>query len=185
MDRVYLTMRGFFAPDQVARLVDITRGELEEIVEEQFGFAEVRGGEPGRILNYLEMKRYLHDQLLRDTDVFGMAHSIEARVPYLDHVVVEKAWALPAKRKLDASVNKPVLVRAVDDPAVTAAATNKKRGFSFPMNRWMQSSIGELQEIAAAARLDRGTMRQCWNQFARGELHWSRAWVLTVLGAQN
>jgi len=70
-------------------------------------------------------------------------------------------------------------------PAVTAAATNKKRGFSFPMNRWMQSSIGELQEIAAAARLDRGTMRQCWNQFARGELHWSRAWVLTVLGAQN
>jgi asparagine synthase (glutamine-hydrolysing) len=185
IDRVYLTMRGFFAPDQVAKLLDITRGELEEIVEEQFGFAEVRGGEPGKILNYLEMKRYLHDQLLRDTDVFGMAHSIEARVPYLDHVVVAKAWVLPAKQKLDASVNKPVLVRAVDDPAVTAAAANKKRGFSFPMNRWMQSSIGELQEIAAAARLDRGTMRQCWNQFARGELHWSRAWVLTVLGAQN
>src|SRR5262249_6354976 len=88
VDRVFLSMRGFFAPDQVARLVDITHGELEEIVEEQFGFAEVRGGEPGRILNYLEMKRYLHDQLLRDTDVFGMAHSIEARVPYLDHVVV-------------------------------------------------------------------------------------------------
>ena len=77
MDRVYLTMRGFFAPDQVARLVDITRGELEEIVEEQFGFAEERGGEPGKILNYLEMKRYLHDQLLRDTDVFGMAHSCD------------------------------------------------------------------------------------------------------------
>ena len=41
----------------------------------------------------IEMRRYLHDQLLRDADVFGMACSLEIRVPYLDHEVVETALA--------------------------------------------------------------------------------------------
>jgi asparagine synthase (glutamine-hydrolysing) len=135
--------------------------------------------------NYLEIKRYLHDQLLRDTDVFGMAHSIEARVPYLDHVVVERIWGLASGLKLDSAVNKPLLVKALDDPLLRAAASRRKRGFSFPMSRWMQSCAAELQEIAVSASLDRGTVRDCWSQFARGQLHWSRAWVLTVLGSRN
>ena len=53
--------------------------------------AGLRPGADANAFNHLEMKRYMHDQLLRDTDVFSMANSIEARVPYLDHLVVERA----------------------------------------------------------------------------------------------
>ena len=80
-DRAYLAMRGFFAPDQAARLLGINRAEMDATIEEQFGESPATGKPNPSGVNYLEIKRYLHDQLLRDTDVFSMAHSIEARVP--------------------------------------------------------------------------------------------------------
>ena len=50
--------------------------------------------------NHIEFKRYLHDQLLRDTDVFSMAHSIEVRVPFLDHPLVEHAAGVQPALKM-------------------------------------------------------------------------------------
>jgi asparagine synthase (glutamine-hydrolysing) len=182
-ERVYLTMRGFFAPDQVARLMDMNRAELQAAVEEHFGALEAGGEASATAINYLEMKRYMHDQLLRDTDVFSMAHSIEARVPYLDHVLVERLWNTPPALKLDKAINKPLLVRAVDDPSVLAASSRAKRGFTFPMARWMKTSAAEMQEIAETGSLVPGAVRECWGDFSQGRMHWSRAWALTVLGA--
>lgn len=183
-ERLYLTMRGFFAPDQVARLMDMTEAETNAAVEEHFGRmgADSHGSANG--FNYIEMKRYLHDQLLRDTDVFSMAHSIEARVPYLDHVLVERLWNTPAAMKLDKAMNKPLLVRAVGDDAVRQAGERPKRGFTFPMARWMQGAAAEMQEVAETGELVRSAVRECWGDFAQGRLHWSRAWALTVLGAR-
>ncbi len=181
-DRVYLTMRGFFAPDQVARLMDMTRTEMDEAVEEHFGDMGAGESPSATSINYIEMKRYLHDQLLRDTDVFSMAHSIEARVPFLDHVLVERLWKTSPGLKLDKAVNKPLLVRAVDDEAVTQAGIRPKRGFTFPMARWMKASGGEMQEMAETGSLVKSAVRDCWGDFAQGRMHWSRAWALTVLG---
>ena len=134
-------------------------------------------------MNYIEVKRYLHDQLLRDTDVFSMAHSIEARVPYLDHVLVERLWSVAPSLKLDHAVNKPLLVRAVDDPLLLRAGSRPKNGFVFPMARWMRTCAPELREIADSGALDRSAVRQCWNDFSAGRLHWSRAWSLAVVAA--
>ncbi|MDP9169905.1 MAG: asparagine synthase (glutamine-hydrolyzing) [Acidobacteriota bacterium] len=184
-DRLYLTMRGFFAPDQVARLMDMNRAELDSAVDEHFGSLQARREASAGAFNYLEMKRYLHDQLLRDTDVFSMAHSIEARVPYLDHVLVDEMWRVAPEWKIEKGINKPLLVRAVDDPAVLRAATAPKRGFTFPMARWMKSSAPEMREIAEAGSLAKGAVQDCWADFSAGRMHWSRAWALTVLGATN
>jgi asparagine synthase (glutamine-hydrolysing) len=184
-ERVYLTMRGFFAPDQVMRLMDMTQRELDAAVEEHFGALGAGEEASATAINYLEMKRYLHDQLLRDTDVFSMAHSIEARVPYLDHVLVERLWNTAPELKFDKAINKPLLVRAVDDPAVLAAGSRPKRGFTFPMARWMKTSAAEMREIAETGSLERSAVRDCWGDFSQGRLHWSRAWALTVLGATN
>jgi asparagine synthase (glutamine-hydrolysing) len=182
-DRVYLTMRGFFAPDQVARLMDMNRAEMDAAVEEHFG--ELGAGESASAtsINYIEMKRYLHDQLLRDTDVFSMAHSIEARVPFLDHVLVERLWNTAPALKLDNALNKPLLVRAVNDEAVTQAAERPKRGFTFPMARWMKAAAPEMQEMAETGSLVKSAVRDCWGDFSQGRMHWSRAWALTVLGS--
>jgi asparagine synthase (glutamine-hydrolysing) len=180
--QVYLTMRGFFAPDRVARLMDIYRAEVDAAVEEHFGSLAAGADPSATDINYLEMKRYLHDQLLRDTDVFSMAHSIEARVPYLDHVLVERLWNVEPELKLNKSVNKPLLVDAVNDAAVLAAGSRPKRGFTFPMAGWMKTAAPEMREMAEAGSLVRSAVRECWGDFSEGRMHWSRAWALTVLG---
>ena len=186
--RVYLTMRGFFAPDRVARLMDMSQAELDAAVEEHFGALGAGEDVSATSINYIEMKRYLHDQLLRDTDVFSMAHSIEARVPYLDHVLVERLWnTAPALKlgetKLDQAMNKPLLVQAIGDASVREAGARPKRGFTFPMARWMKTAAPEMQEIAETGSLVRSAVRECWGDFSEGRMHWSRAWALTVLGA--
>lgn len=183
-ERVYLTMRGFFAPDQVAQLMHLSQRELDDAVEEHFGVFHAGSATPTAV-NYLEVKRYLHDQLLRDTDVFSMAHSIEARVPWLDHVLVERLWRVAPERKLDSAVNKPLLVRGIGDAAVTAAGARPKKGFTFPMAHWMKTCAPELQEMASAGTLERKAVEDCWTDFSAGRMHWSRAWALTVLGAAN
>ena len=147
---LYLAMRGFFAPQQVMRLLGISRGELNGAVETHFGLLPSNGHNRAspEAFNYLECKRYLHDQLLRDTDTFSMAHSIEVRVPYLDHTIVEYAAQIAPALKMANGINKPLLVGAVDDPLLLKLGGAKKRGFSFPMDRWMKADAGGLEEMA-------------------------------------
>ena len=73
---------------------------------------------------------------------------------------------------------------AADDPTVLRAGRASKRGFSFPMDRWMRQVAGELQLRAEqGGLLDRPALRAMWRQYRAHRLHWSRAWALTVLGS--
>ena len=78
----------------------------------------------GPAFRRMEMGRYMHDQLLRDTDVFSMAHSIEVRVPLSGSRLVDTASALAQATAGDAHApgNKPLLTAAAGDPAVFDAA---------------------------------------------------------------
>jgi len=183
---LYLAFRGFFAPQQVRALLDVEEREVRMFAEECLaGFrpASANGIASGAVFRRLEMQRYLHDQLLRDTDVFSMAHSIEVRVPYLDHRVVEWAARVP-QPEVNGHGNKPLLTEAVGQPAVFEAARRSKRGFTFPFGKWMRRHSPELREMAlAGGYLNRRTIRVLWNEFEHGRLHWSRAWMLAVIGA--
>jgi asparagine synthase (glutamine-hydrolysing) len=183
---LYLALRGFFAPQQVRALLDVDSSEVRHAAGEYLDALRPTNGHgiaTGSAFRKLEMRRYLHDQLLRDTDVFSMAHSIEVRVPYLDHVLVAQASAAglnPAR----VSGNKPLLTEAAGEPAVYEAARRSKRGFSFPFGKWMRQHSGELREMALAGGcLNRAAIGKLWNDFDHGRLHWSRAWMLAVIGA--
>jgi len=184
---LYLLFRGFFGPAAVCELLGISEAELNRTLENEFAGIRMEGENAGWDINrihYLEMKRYLHDQLLRDSDVFSMSHSLELRVPYLDHVLVEQCCGIAAREKLSDSVNKPLLLEAAGHPALDEVARRKKRGFTFPFAQWMRRHAGQLEEIALAeGPLDRTAVRRCWEQFRLGRLHWSRAWSTTVLAA--
>jgi asparagine synthase (glutamine-hydrolysing) len=183
---VYLLMRGFFPPRHIMRLLDVDEREVERALERQFdGLISDQDHEASAAgFNYLECKRYLHDQLLRDTDVFSMAHSIEVRVPLLDHPLVEYAAAIRPESKMGNGINKPLLVDAVDDPLLRQAGAARKHGFSFPMNQWMKESGEELAEMALHGDLlNRRAVREVWRDFRVSRVHWSRAWALSVLGA--
>ena len=156
-ESLYGALRGFFAPEQVSRLIGLGLPEVTAVAERYLTGSEragsgrgipVAGAADAHAFNYLELKRYLHDQLLRDTDVFSMAHSIEARVPYLDHLVVERAARVLAAMKLEQGTNKPLLVNAIGEPLVRDAAVARKRGFTFPFAQWMRETADQLEGIA-------------------------------------
>jgi asparagine synthase (glutamine-hydrolysing) len=172
---LYLAVRGFFAPAQVCRLLNMEESQLNAVLESYRELVK-----PDSAFCDVEAGRYMHDQLLRDTDVFSMAHSIEVRVPYLDHEVT--AVAAQARRRPGA-VNKPALVEAIGDELVSSLAGEKKRGFTFPFASWMRKNAARLQESAGGGSrlLDRAAVKKLWTAFGHGRLHWSRAWATVVL----
>jgi len=183
---LYLLARGFFAADAVAQLTGTTRAHVDRVLQEAFmplREAYITLGD--RFVHYCELKRYLHDQLLRDSDVFGMAHSLELRVPYLDHRVVEACCALTPKGMLDKTVNKPLLAAALRHPLIDRIARSPKRGFTFPFSEWMRTHTDALAEMAEEnSFLDRRAIAGCWSRFRQGRTHWSRAWATVVLNAR-
>ncbi|MFN7918897.1 MAG: asparagine synthase (glutamine-hydrolyzing) [Bryobacteraceae bacterium] len=180
---LYLLLRGFFPPDTVADLAGVDSKAVADAAGN--ALAPAAGSsplDPANEFNRLEVRRYLHDQLLRDSDVFSMAHSLELRVPYLDHVLFERCAAIAPAKKVEPHRNKPLLVDAIAHPAVDAAARAPKRGFTFPFAEWMSRHSHFLEEEALSGTpLNRAAVRRCWSEFRAGRLHWSRAWMTTVL----
>ncbi|HEY3454273.1 MAG TPA: asparagine synthase (glutamine-hydrolyzing) [Bryobacteraceae bacterium] len=188
-ENLYLSMRGFYAPSQVGRLLGFGKAQLNAAMDRHRLALrpQTASGRPSTNgFNAIELRRYMHDQLLRDTDVFSMSQSIEVRVPFLDRTVAAAALAIPPNSKLDPSTNKPNLVRAVNDDLVSAAARRRKAGFSFPLDRWMKRHASQLREMALQSPwIDRKEASRLWTSFEANRLHWSRAWALVVLGGWN
>src|SRR5262249_29853530 len=80
----YLVQRGLFTPKEVAELLDVEVSQVISLI--QTLEPTNAPGDPTTLQQFLEIHHYLTDQLLRDTDVFGMANSVEVRVPFLDHL---------------------------------------------------------------------------------------------------
>ncbi|HEX6766863.1 MAG TPA: asparagine synthase C-terminal domain-containing protein, partial [Polyangiaceae bacterium] len=97
--------------------------------------------EPTDRIAALEFSTYMRHMLLRDSDVFGMAHGLEIRVPLLEHyVVAEAARAESAWRKPDPRP-KPLLVDAVGARLPPRVWQAKKRGFTFPWRAWLSGPM--------------------------------------------
>ena len=91
------------------------------------------------------------------TDRASMAHSLEARVPFLDPVVTNLAFALPTRLKVRGLAKKVLLRKAVEPlAAARRSCTGRKRGFSIPAAAWLR---GELEPFARAT-LSAETLRR-------------------------
>jgi asparagine synthase (glutamine-hydrolysing) len=108
-------------------------------------FAETDGAELLARLQDVDRTIYLVDDLLVKTDRASMAHSLEARVPFLDPVVTNFALALPARHRVS-RLRKKVLLRKAVEPLVPGRILRgKKRGFSIPAAAWLR---GDLEPFA-------------------------------------
>jgi asparagine synthase (glutamine-hydrolysing) len=136
----------------------------------------------------LESRSYLVDTLLRDTDSMSMAHSIEVRVPFLDHALVEFVTRLPGSIKRTNGRPKSLLIDAVADLIPAEVINQKKRTFTLPWEHWLRNALvkevaAELQDLAAPLKecLDAHSVKKVWTDFLKGETSWSRVWSLFVL----
>ncbi len=108
-------------------------------------FAETEDAELLARLQDVDLGIYLVDDLLVKTDRASMAHSLEARVPFLDPAVTNFAAALPAKHRVRGLRKKVLLRKAVAPLVPSQIVRGKKRGFSIPAAAWLR---GELEPFA-------------------------------------
>jgi asparagine synthase (glutamine-hydrolysing) len=119
-------------------------------------FAETEGAELLARLQDVDLGTYLVDDLLVKTDRASMAHSLEARVPYLDPVVAAFALALPTRLKVRGLRKKVLLRRAAEPLLPRSIVAGRKRGFSIPAAAWLRGDLEPVaREILAADTLRR------------------------------
>jgi asparagine synthase (glutamine-hydrolysing) len=134
----------------------------------------------------LETRQYLGGQLLRDIDAMSMAHSLEVRVPFVDHELLAAAWpALSRHHRL--MENKRVLYETLEQPIPRACHDRPKQGFLFPFEQWMRGPLGEAVRAGLVEVRDRGWIAASapdfiWHEWHQGRSHWSRPWALGILG---
>jgi asparagine synthase (glutamine-hydrolysing) len=93
-------------------------------------------------MTYLELKLRLPELLLMRVDKITMAASIEARVPFLDHELVEYAMGVPRKFKVQGKTGKHILKRALESILPHDLLYSKKRGFGAPIREWFRTETG-------------------------------------------
>jgi asparagine synthase (glutamine-hydrolysing) len=102
-------------------------------------------------LLYTDMKVYLHELLMKQ-DQMSMAASIESRVPFLDHKLVEFSAALPDRLKLHGWTTKYVLREAMKGLLPEAILRRRKMGFPVPLGRWFRSALRPLLDEFVTGR---------------------------------
>ena len=108
-------------------------------------YAETAGAPQLARLQDVDFGVYLVDDLLVKTDRASMAHSLEARVPFLDPLVTTLAFALPTRLKVRGLAKKVLLRKAVEPLLPAEVVRGRKRGFSIPAAAWLR---GELEPFA-------------------------------------
>ncbi len=92
-------------------------------------------------LQHLDLTRYLPLDVLTKVDRMSMAHSLEVRVPLLDHRLVEFAATLPLPDRLRGRSTKHLLKRALQGLVPDAILQRPKRGFAIPLGRWFRGPL--------------------------------------------
>ncbi len=137
-----------------------------------------------------ELRTYMADVLLRDSDVMSMRHSLELRVPFIDTPFVEWLCRQPSRFRDDRGRPKSVLADATADLLPPGLLTRRKRGFTLPFGVWMRTDLRPfLEEAFSPASIGRSGLfstdpvRAMWSAFAAGgeDREWSRVWSFAVL----
>jgi len=105
---------------------------------------------------YVDVNSYLVDDILVKVDRMSMAVSLEARVPLLDHRLVEFAFSLNPDEKIRGFDTKHLLKRAMSDALPEAVRKRSKQGFSIPIKSWIRGPLRSMMtDLLAADRLKR------------------------------
>jgi asparagine synthase (glutamine-hydrolysing) len=186
----YALARTLFMPRQLRQLslagdgrsADSAMAPLADIVKWAARF------DPVNRTSYLELRHYMANTLLRDSDVMSMAHGLELRVPFVDHKLAEFLFRIPGASKLKPGLPKWLLIEALQGLLPQQVVRRPKRGFTFPFELWLKKEMRQDMEDVLLdpsanllAGIDRKFVATVWKDFLAGKTTWSRPWSLYVL----
>jgi asparagine synthase (glutamine-hydrolysing) len=186
----YALTRTLFMPRQLRQLnlardgmdVNSAKAPLADIVKWAARF------DPVNRTSYLELRHYMANTLLRDSDVMSMAHGLELRVPFVDHKLAEFLFRIPGASKLKPGLPKWLLIEALQGLLPEQVVRRPKRGFTFPFELWLKKEMRQDVEDVLLdpsanllAGIDRKSVATVWKDFLAGKTTWSRPWSLYVL----
>lgn len=154
-------------------------------------FASDNAEDPLNRVFYCDVKTYLPDDILACTDRMSMQHSLEVRVPFLDHHLMEYCATIPPEMKIKWFQKKYLLKKAVAPLLPRQVIRHKKQGFVGPMARWLRTDLkkftGEkLSEgiLAKHGWLNSKTVKNILDEHYNGrETHDTLIWSLLVFQA--
>jgi asparagine synthase (glutamine-hydrolysing) len=155
----------------------------------QAHFERARDWDPLSRIQYVDVKTYLVDDVLTKVDRASMAHSLEVRVPILDHLFMEHAARIPARYKLRNGESKYIFKRALRDLVPREILYRPKMGFSIPLAQWLRRDLKAVFESRVFAReafvaewLEVDAIRRWWQQHQRGTRDYAQhLWAVLML----
>ena len=170
----YLFNRGLFVPTDIARVFGLSVKKVWQILGES-------QADTSAVLNHgnrnslQEQSIYMQNQLLRDSDIYSMWHSIELRVPFLDVDVIKLAHSIAPHVKFKQAQKKHLLIKAFKDELPEAIWNRQKMGFTFPFQNWFKDS----HYLRTVEQNDQ-KLKPVRQSFDKGTLNWSRYWAQVV-----
>lgn len=134
---------------------------------------------------------YLPTDILTKVDRAAMAVSLETRMPFLDHHVVEFAWRLPASLRLPEGQSKAPLRRLLDRYVPTELIDRPKQGFCAPIDHWLRGALRDWADaLLQPSRLrdegffDAAAVERLWRQHQAGRMNWQhQLWTVLMFQA--
>ena len=147
-----------------------------------------------RRMIYYDMKNRLAEVLLMRVDKMAMAVSLEARVPFLDHRIVEFAFRIPASLKIKNGIGKYVLKKAAEGIIPEEIIYRRKQGLNSPVAEWMKGGLlaNYTRDILFSSSLlksslfNEGHIQHLYQNHINGSANQAKQlWSLLILGIWN
>jgi asparagine synthase (glutamine-hydrolysing) len=166
----YLPNRGLFSPSEISDILKVRKDRVYHLITNLYNDYH-----PSNIyqvedkISFYELNMYMKNQLLRDSDLFGMANSVEIRTPFLDRELINYVLKVKPKEKFGKH-NKNLLVDATANLLPKEIFSRRKSGFVLPYERWLMDDIDKLN-----------VGKNIINKFKARKISWSQLWAIYIL----
>lgn len=168
----YLFLRGFFVPETIAKILQIDKSRIDELLEAFPISKSIRLLHGEEKASWMETNLFMQNQLLKDTDFMSMSHGVEVRVPFLDQRFLETTSSVTNTQRFQ-DRPKGLLIHAFKNILPEVIWNRPKMGFTFPLQQWFSNGTFITNENHYS-----GHALELIKKFKAGRLHWSKAFAL-------